>query len=83
MSCDVLEHSELHRFHDEYFVRNRPVVLRGLRDHNPRKIFDWSAAYFDDVLGDAEVPVLVTETSRLTVPSAPMTPRGSPSSQVV
>ena len=65
MSCDVLEADELHRFVPEYYERNRPVVIRGLPGRFPLKIFRWSAAYFEDVLGDTPVPVLTTETGFL------------------
>ncbi len=60
-AIDVLQVSDLGRFHQEYLLRNRPVLIRGLKDRYPIKIFDWSAEYFDRVLGDTKVPVLATK----------------------
>jgi lysine-specific demethylase 8 len=65
MTCPVLQADELHRFAGEFYARNRPVVIRGLRERHPRRVFDWSVRYFEDVLGDTEVPVLSTETAFL------------------
>jgi hypothetical protein len=65
MSCALLHADELHRFEAEFLARNRPVVIRGLPERHPAKIFDWSVSYFEEVLGDTEVPVLSTETGFL------------------
>jgi hypothetical protein len=65
MQIDTLHCSEIGRFHEQFYRRNQPVVLRGLRELAPLRIFDWSAAYFGNVLGDTEVPVLKTTTGFL------------------
>ena len=65
MTCDILEYPNLERFHDEYYRRNRPVVLRGLAGAQQSKVFDWSAGYFENVLGDKKVPVIETDTGFL------------------
>jgi hypothetical protein len=65
MSCDVLEYKNSAQFHDRYYSKNRPVILRGFADHNRLKIFDWSARYFLGVLGAKKVPILKTNTGFL------------------
>jgi hypothetical protein len=65
MTCDVLEYPHLGRFHDEYYRRNRPVILRGLAMAKQSKVFDWSAKYFEEVFGDRAVPVIETDTGFL------------------
>jgi hypothetical protein len=65
MSVDILPYSELSRFHRDYYTPNRPVVLRGLREARPLKIFQWSADYFRPVMGEKKVPVLRTSTGFL------------------
>jgi hypothetical protein len=65
MSCDVLHFRDIARFHDEYYLRNRPVVLRGVREAKPLKIFDWSTEYLARAMADKKVPVLKTRTGFL------------------
>jgi hypothetical protein len=65
MTCTVLHADDLRRFVPEFYELNRPVVIRGLAERHPRKVWQWSARYFEDVLGDTEVPVLSTETGFL------------------
>lgn len=65
MSCAVLHADELHRFASEFYAPNRPVVIRGLAERHPARIFEWSASYFERVLGDTSVPVLSTDSGFL------------------
>lgn len=65
MSYEVLHASELGRFRADYYDRNRPCVIRGLAERGRYKVFEWSAAYFLDVLGERAVPVIATETGWL------------------
>jgi hypothetical protein len=65
MSCDILRYDEISRFHSEYYARNRPVIVRGIREAMPLKIFDWSAEFFVGVLGDTKVPVYKTRSGFL------------------
>lgn len=62
---DVLPAAELDRFHRDYYVPNRPVVIRGLAETGRYNVFNWSAAYFEQVFGDRPVPVLATSTGFL------------------
>lgn len=65
MSCDVLDYSQIHRFHSEYFRRNRPVILRGIDATKKYNVFNWSSSYFENVFGDQKVPVIETSTGYL------------------
>jgi hypothetical protein len=65
MAYDILECSRLDRFHDDYYLRNRPVVIRGLRDRYKLDIFDWSTEHFTKLMGDKKVPVMATRTGFL------------------
>jgi hypothetical protein len=58
MKVAVLDASELSRFHREFYLANRPVVLRGLGRQKALRIFEWSADYFLGVLGARKVSVL-------------------------
>jgi lysine-specific demethylase 8 len=62
---DVLEYRDFHRFRSTYYLANKPVVIRGVRESNPLNIFRWSAGYFEHVMGDTVVPVLSTTTGFL------------------
>lgn len=63
---EIIDARDLARFERGPYARNTPAVLRGLREAYPGlRIFDWSAAYFTDVLGDRPVPVLTTHTGFL------------------
>jgi hypothetical protein len=62
---DILTTSELSRFDRDYRARNRPAVLRGLRDHRRLRIFDWSVAYFAPLMAEQVVPVMATKTGFL------------------
>jgi hypothetical protein len=64
-ACDVLSYRDFGHFHERYYLRNRPVVIRGIREARPFKIYDWSADYFAHVMGDKVVPVLTTTTGFL------------------
>lgn len=57
MECDILAPDQLAEFH-RYYAANRPVIVRGLAQADPRLIFSWSAEYFRAVLQDAIVPVI-------------------------
>jgi hypothetical protein len=65
MPLDVIEYAQLARFHGDYYLRNRPVIIRGLRDHGRSKVFDWSVEYFQKLMGDKKVPVMATRTGFL------------------
>jgi hypothetical protein len=65
MHVAILQPNELSRFHREFYVPNRPVVLRGLGELKPLRIFEWSAEYFREVMGAQRVPVLKTTTGFL------------------
>ena len=65
MSCDVLSASQLDRFHGDYYLRNRPVVLRGLAEAGQASVFRWSARSLEEVLGDREVPIIASSTGFL------------------
>lgn len=65
MPHDVIEHSRLHKFHDDYYLRNLPVVIRGIPDHCKARIFEWSTDYFTQIMGDKVVPVMTTRTGFL------------------
>jgi hypothetical protein len=64
-AVDVLDYANFDRFHERYYLPNRPVVIRGIRDARPLKIHEWSASYFDQAMGDKVVPVLTTTTGFL------------------
>jgi hypothetical protein len=64
-TCDILEYTQFHRFHREYYLRNRPVIIRGIRAARPCKIFDWSREYLEHIMADTKVPVLATQTGFL------------------
>jgi hypothetical protein len=62
----AIEYSELDRFHADYYLRNRPVIIRGLREHNNKApIFEWSTSYFERLMGDKKVSVMATQTGFL------------------
>ena len=61
----ILHAGELDRFHREFYLKNRPVIIRGLREQEPRRIFDWSAALLTERMGDKVVPVISTQTGFL------------------
>jgi hypothetical protein len=65
MSCDVLSPSELHRFRSDYYDSNQPVIIRGLAEQKQHKVFQWSAEYFREVLGEKPVPAIETTTGFL------------------
>lgn len=65
MSCDVLHYRDIDRFHDEYYLANKPVVLRGIREAKPLKVFEWSTDYLARVMAEKKVPVLKTRTGFL------------------
>ena len=65
MPYDVLDASQLERFRANYYDRNEPCVIRGLAERGRYKVFEWSAEYFKDVLGNKPVPVISTETGWL------------------
>ena len=62
---DVLRYEDFGRFHEHYYLPNRPVVIRGLNESRHSKIFEWSARYFEQAIGDRTVPVLTTTTGFL------------------
>jgi hypothetical protein len=62
MSCDVLRFEDVSQFHRAYYLRNRPVILRGIAEALPLRIFDWSAAYLERVLGNTQVSVYKTRS---------------------
>lgn len=64
MSPDIIHGSDLSRFHN-YHAANRPVLIRGLRDTQALKIFDWSTHYLERIMGDKHVPVMATRTGFL------------------
>lgn len=65
MMIDILHADEFSKFHCSYFLRNRPLIIRGLRDRAPCKIFDWSVAYLAHDMGDKVVPIMATRTGFL------------------
>lgn len=66
MSIDILDYADFDaRFARQYYDRNRPCVIRGIRERSPHRIFEWSAEYFEPLLGDTPVPVLSTTTGFL------------------
>ena len=65
MSVDVLPYEQLSRFHRDYYLANRPVVLRGLREHLSLRLFKWSVAYWAEIMGNKQVPVMATRTAFL------------------
>jgi hypothetical protein len=65
MALDIIHHSDLSRFHTHHYPRNEPAVIRGLREHAPTKVFDWSAEHFKQRMGDKVVPVMATRTGFL------------------
>jgi lysine-specific demethylase 8 len=65
VSCDILNASELGRFRADCYDRNKPCVIRGLAEQKRYKVFEWSAEYFKNVLGNTPVPVIATETGWL------------------
>jgi len=65
MSCDILRYEDIDRFHDVYYAHNRPVVLRGVREARPLKIFDWSAQHLSRFMADTKIPVFRTRTGYL------------------
>ena len=65
MNCEILPYSEFERFHGDFYLRNRPVVLRGMREAKPLAIYDWSPDYLGRAMGDKAVPVLKTKTGFL------------------
>lgn len=65
MAHDVIDCSQLEGFHETHYLRNRPVVIRGLSSAYKLKIFDWSADYLARIMGDRNVPVMTTRTGFL------------------
>ncbi len=64
-AIDRLPYREIARFYERYYRTNTPVVIEGIREVRPLKIFQWSARYFMDVMADATVPVMTTATGFL------------------
>lgn len=62
---DVIEYRDIHRFHSDFYRRNRPVVLRGLPQAYPISIFSWSAESIARAMGEKRVPVYRTTTGFL------------------
>jgi lysine-specific demethylase 8 len=65
VTFDVIQYADLDQFHDRYFARNQPAVLRGIREHRALKIFRWSTEYWEAVMGQRTVPVMLTKTGFL------------------
>jgi hypothetical protein len=65
MSCDVLKYPAFESFHEQYYRKNKPVILRGIRDVRPLKLFGWSSESLVREMGDATVPVLATPSGFL------------------
>lgn len=65
MNCDVIDAGDMARFHERYYLKNRPAVIRGLKESHPCKVFDWSARRLAGVMGDKRVPVMATRTGFL------------------
>jgi hypothetical protein len=65
VAVQIIDAAELKRFHAEHYLPNRPVVIRGLREQQPCKIFDWSVDYFAQRMADKVVPVMGTRTGFL------------------
>lgn len=65
MVVDTIDYSELQGFHGDYYLRNRPVVIRGLREHMDLEISRWSIAYWTPKMADKVVPVMATTTGFL------------------
>jgi hypothetical protein len=61
----VLPYSEISRFHDDYYRPNRPVVIRGVRDHRSCEIFKWSLDYLAARMSRDHLPVMQTQTGFL------------------
>lgn len=55
-SIDTLNVQDLERFHTEYFLNQRPVVLKGLADEKVAGK-SWNIKYFKEKAGDLEVSV--------------------------
>jgi hypothetical protein len=61
----ILSYQAIARFHREYYLPNRPVIIRGVRERHSLEIFDWSVKFLADRLGDERVPVMQTQTGFL------------------
>src|SRR5262245_17362367 len=62
MPVDILGASDMEHFHRDYYLPNRPAVLRGLRESSRSSIFDWSAKYFAERMADKVVPIMATKS---------------------
>jgi hypothetical protein len=65
MTCEILNQTDLPVFHREYYLRNRPVIIRGLSDRYSARIFQWSAGHLIGEIGDQTVPVMTTRSGFL------------------
>jgi hypothetical protein len=65
VSQAILQYSEIARFHRDYYLPNRPVVIRGVRESCSLKVFSWSVDYFAPLIGDARLPVMQTHSGFL------------------
>jgi len=65
MACDIIQGHELPTFRENYYLLNRPVVIKGLSLMYECELFQWSVEYFGKRMGDAVVPVMKTSTGFL------------------
>ena len=61
----TLRYEDFGRFDPDYYLPNRPVVIRGVREAKPLRIYEWSSRYLEQAMGDTTVPVLTTTTGFL------------------
>lgn len=65
MAIDLLDYSEMGSFASQYYVPNRPVVIRGIRKQRNLGIFQWSVDHLASLVGAKKVPVMATRTGFL------------------
>lgn len=65
MSCDVVDANDIARFHRDYYLHNKPAIIRGMNRLHPCKVFDWSARTLASQMGDKRVPVVATRSGYL------------------